>query len=305
MNSEEKYEKTLSNVISDVLNELWEDIKEEEKVKIVEHIESIRFHYSNISKLSELDEEDEEYQKMITSPDFDEYGIRFAYVLCYTASHADFVFQTLVRCFEKSPDILKSRRFVCVGGGPGSDVLGILKFMLNQNISDSIMFDILDLKIAWKSTWQEICNKYQQSFHTSYLPFDILGIDEKFVNDNKWKKFDVFTFIYVLSALLPQDEDLLRAKKSFCSVFMGAKKGSYFVFIDNGNTKFYKPYLNWTKEHNLSEIVNDIREQRISKDERSSISEYVQNWAATVNIKNNKFIKKGSRCAAFFVHQKN
>lgn len=67
MNFVDKYEITLSNVISDVLNELWEDIREEEKVKIIEHIESIRFHYSNISKLSALDEEDAEYQKMISS----------------------------------------------------------------------------------------------------------------------------------------------------------------------------------------------------------------------------------------------
>lgn len=305
MNPSENKIVSLSNVISDVLDELWEDIVNDEKSKIIEHLESIRFHYSNISKLSELDEDDVEYQKMVSSPVFDEHAVRFAYVLCYVACHADFVFQTLDRCFKKNPDILKSRRFVCIGGGPGSDVLGILKFMLKQNIVETIIFDILDNTIAWKSTWQEICRKYNQSFHTTYLRSNILDIDEKIFNENKWKKFDVFTFIYVLSALLPQDDNLFNSEKSFCSIFSGAKKGSFFIFIDNGNTKFYKPYLKWTKQYNLSEIVNDIHEEYISNDERSSLSEYVQNWAKKINIRSSKFIKSGSSRVAFFVHQKN
>ena len=64
--------------------------------------------------------------------DYKDPAIRFAYVYKYTASHGDYVVQALeaARKAQKG-DLFKSDslRLSCIGGGPGSDVIGVLKYL--------------------------------------------------------------------------------------------------------------------------------------------------------------------------------
>jgi hypothetical protein len=69
---------------------------------------------------------------------YDKPSIRFAYIYKYVTSHANLVYQrirgckALRNCFQ-APQIVIS----CIGGGPGSDLVGILKYMSDFSLEDA------------------------------------------------------------------------------------------------------------------------------------------------------------------------
>jgi hypothetical protein len=72
------------------------------------------------------------YQNVLQTggPDFSDPVARFAYVYSYVPAHAHWVHELL----EMSNDAAavfdaKKVRVACIGGGPGSDLVGILKFL--------------------------------------------------------------------------------------------------------------------------------------------------------------------------------
>src|SRR5207244_2075350 len=56
---------------------------------------------------------------------------RFAYIFKYTVAHADYIMQ-LIRCNSQLVHLFarKEVEVTCLGGGPGSDLLGVLKHMI-------------------------------------------------------------------------------------------------------------------------------------------------------------------------------
>jgi len=86
---------------------------------------------------------------------------RFAYVFKYTASHGDYVVQTLQKAGRAVGGTLfnaETLRLSCVGGGPGSDVIGTLKYLsdhMNEPTKKLTCY-LLDGEQAWADTWTEI-----------------------------------------------------------------------------------------------------------------------------------------------------
>ena len=65
---------------------------------------------------------------------------RFAYIYKYTVAHADYIMQ-LVRGQKAIRDLLHqgNPKIACLGGGPGSDLFGILKYMINAGVKDTAL----------------------------------------------------------------------------------------------------------------------------------------------------------------------
>src|SRR5262245_38724266 len=64
-------------------------------------------------------------------PDYSTPEAKFAYIFRYTTAHADFLDAVIRQCAEigaqtKQPSLIVS----CIGGGPGSDILGFVKYLL-------------------------------------------------------------------------------------------------------------------------------------------------------------------------------
>jgi hypothetical protein len=62
--------------------------------------------------------------------------VRFAYVFKYVTSHADYVVQILEKLQQNLNSSIfdkESIRVSCVGGGPGSDLIGLLKYLDEKN----------------------------------------------------------------------------------------------------------------------------------------------------------------------------
>jgi hypothetical protein len=82
-----------------------------------------------------------EYANLITKTsapiDYSNAVKRFAYIYKYTVAHADYIMQIIKRNTELC-ELLdkKSIEVACLGGGPGSDLLGILKYLIQTGAKD-------------------------------------------------------------------------------------------------------------------------------------------------------------------------
>lgn len=72
------------------------------------------------------------YKTLLRAPviDYANPAARIAYIFRYVTSHANMVYQIIDTCDELRKCLDKSRVVLtCVGGGPGSDLLGVLKYL--------------------------------------------------------------------------------------------------------------------------------------------------------------------------------
>ena len=162
---------------------------------------------------------------------------RFAYIYRYVTSHANLVC-TLFENNEKLRSIFDNEKVkvACIGGGPGSDFMGIIKYMMRNQKSPNVKFQICDREKAWQDSWDGVEDKVEPKFHisTSYLSFDVTDFDDWSIN-TRYFQSDLFTMIYFMSEVLAL-RDL--ANEYFVHLFNQAKPDSLFLFVDNNNPKF-------------------------------------------------------------------
>ena len=86
---------------------------------------------------------------------------RFVYIYAYTTVHADIVYQLL----QSSPQLrnIFNKQITCIsciGGGPGSDLLGILKFItLASPATKKLKCLVCDKEQAWRDSFYDIDDK--------------------------------------------------------------------------------------------------------------------------------------------------
>lgn len=164
---------------------------------------------------------------------------RFAYIYSYTTAHADIVYQliqgsTPLRSIFQSPIAYVS----CIGGGPGSDLLGILKFItLISPPMQKLKCFVCDKEQAWRNSFSDIDDKLSLSVLTSTIFWE-LDVTEPTSISNSSKAFhsELFTMIYFVSELYYYRED---ARDFFEAMIDQAKPGALFLFVDNNAEIFY------------------------------------------------------------------
>lgn len=128
-------------------------------------------------------------------PSYEDSLTRFAYVFKYTTAHADYL-NTIIDWSPEIRTVLKQDRvnISCVGGGPGSDVLGFLKYLLSQKAKPHLTYFILDKEVAWSDTWASLDETVSEELKTSrnFLSLDVTdaGTYERLL---KAYKSDIFT----------------------------------------------------------------------------------------------------------------
>lgn len=173
-------------------------------------------------------------------PDYQDAATRFAYVRKYTACHADIVAEK-IRSIPALGELFERGGWIevaCVGGGPGSDFLGIVKHMIRTGATTSLKCFLLDREPAWGDTWAGV------EQHTEDLTFRISTHCQTIdVTDaaswqvqKRYLRADLFTFIYFISEVWRLRDD---AEEFFVNLFESAKPGSLFLFVDNKEQDFY------------------------------------------------------------------
>jgi hypothetical protein len=168
-------------------------------------------------------------------------AVRFAYVYKYVGAHADYLVQALER-FEaaKGPIFTtKEVRVSCLGGGPGSDIVGVLKHLADHPPAkpvEKFTCYLLDKELAWADVWNELGASLIPNVHTEIQvePLDVTNPEswEYLVN---FRRADLFTLIYFVSEIWSLKSKVARFWRD---LFEDAKPGALFLFLDNLNAEF-------------------------------------------------------------------
>lgn len=179
-----------------------------------------------------------EYGKLLVgaSIDYSDPVTRFAYVYKYVTAHADLVCR-LLEDFDILGDLFDQDRVTVtsLGGGPGTELLGILKFMECQSKSPSLHLEICDREEFWGEAWTDVSNKIKApcSISTSFRALDVTKSTS--LGYKKLLAADLFTMVYFMSEVYATRE---QAQQFFDNLFTKAKPGALFIFADNNRSEF-------------------------------------------------------------------
>lgn len=204
---------------------------------------------------------------------------RFAYVFRYSTAHADYLHQVV----SYSPELRKALAgdivtVTCIGGGPGSDVLGFLKYFLASKTQQKIIFFILDREPAWGETWADLDATVSRELTTSrtYLPVDVT-VPSTYGYLTKPFRADIFTMLYFLS-------EIYKFKSAvdpfFAACFSKMRKGTILVVIDFHNSKLETWIDSCAKQHGLetATAADDFKVTMTSGEEKSVIKKYMEKF---------------------------
>lgn len=194
---------------------------------------------------------------------------RFAYIYAAVRSHANLVC-TIINNYLIFSHLFDSERVnvACIGGEPGSDFLGIIKY-LRKNIKFSyVKFHLCDREKTWAESWSDVDDKLDAQFRisTSYLPLDVVDSDD-WKPHQKYFHSDLFTMIYFMSEVFALRDS---ANEYFDNLFEQAKLGSLFLFVDNNNPEVYGWFDRLAQIHNINMIESNETQMRIPFDEQKS-----------------------------------
>lgn len=213
--------------------------------------------------------------------------IRFAYIYAYVTSHANLVC-TIIENSEDLGNIFDNKKVnvACIGGGPGSDFLGILKYLMTNKKSPAVTFQLCDREKTWAESWSDVDNKVDPTFRisTSYLPLDVTVPDD-WKPYQKYFQSDLFTMIYFMSEVFALRDS---ADEYFANLFYQAKTGSLFLFVDNNSPNFYGWFDELAQTHNIDILKS--RESRMTvpfDEDKSDLGRYFEKFSSpklTANV---------------------
>jgi len=226
---------TLFELVKIVLDELYKEGQEEYGAGLDDEIKQ-KLHYlsGSYSVLNDASREPVNYRDPAT---------RFAYVFRYVASHGGYMVQILNELAAQLGGAIfqtENIRVSCVGGGPGSDIVAILKY-LEENEHEpvnKIVLYLLDKELAWADTWSEFATMLNVgiSLNTNFQQLDITD-PGSWKLQKKYLQADLFTMSYFVSEVFSLHKS--GTKIAFWkSLFEEAKPGSLFLYDDNGHTYF-------------------------------------------------------------------
>lgn len=255
-------------IIKSVLDEAYNEIAEDESEKdqqIKDALDHLRTEYRKLSVGHDI-----KYNHPVT---------RFAYIYRYVTSHANLVC-SLIEQNDELGNIFNHEKVnvACIGGGPGSDFLGILKYLMTNNKSPQVKFQLCDKEKTWAESWNDVDDKVDPKFRisTSYLPLDVTNPDD-WKPHTKYFNSDIFTMIYFMSEVYSLRVD---SEKYFATLFAQAKPGALFLFIDNNHSEFYGWFDNLAETYNI-EIIKKNESNFIlpTDEEKSDLGVYLEKFS--------------------------
>ena len=245
-------------VIKTVLDELYNEMAGTDTQKDDLIHERLAYLSDAYKDLTRSDRPAVEYRDPVT---------RFAYIYKYVTSHANIVYDLLGE--HKPLQALFKRESVdvtCVGGGPGSDFLGILKYMQAVGAKSALKCYLFDGEPAWGESWADVDQKVsgcEFRISTIFQVFDVT-IPDTYEIHRKCLKADLFTVIYFVSEVYRQRQE---ARAFFDNLFSSAESGSLLLFVDNARSEFYGWFDDVARKHGMAAIASQLAQATIGVDE--------------------------------------
>jgi SAM-dependent methyltransferase len=215
-----------------------------------------------------------EYGKLASkdssSIDYSDAVKRFAYIYKYTVAHADYIMQ-IIKGNKDLRELLekKSIEVACLGGGPGSDLLGILKYLIRKQAQGlSLKCYIFDKERAWGDSWSDVASSLSPPFQI-YPVFQQMDVTDSktWASYQKFLRADLFTLSYFLSEVWKIKDT---AEPFFDHCLSQMKSGSMILFVDNNDSRFRGWFDGMAKKHNLVPVDMADGELCFSNDEEKT-----------------------------------
>jgi len=216
-----KLETSCIQLLRPVLDDAYERIplKEAEKDKVIKRrLEQLGSSYIDLTQGDDID-----YSDSVT---------RFAYIYRYVACHANIVSELIGATPELASLFDQERVTVsCIGGGPGSEMVGIAKYLRDSGKKPRVKCTIYDRDQSWGDSWHDIQEKIHFGFEMHPMFKYLDATDKKtWGKEEKYLESDLFTLVFFMSEVY-KHRDL--AEPYFTNLFGRAKKGALFLFVDN------------------------------------------------------------------------
>jgi hypothetical protein len=195
---------------------------------------------------------------------------RFAYIYKYTVAHADYIMQLINGC-SALRDLFTNRHveIACLGGGPGSDFLGVLKHLIQCRIRDiCLTCYIFDKERAWGDSWSDVARSLEAPFRV-FPVFQQMDVTDSssWASYGKYLRADLFTLSYFLSEVY---KIKTQAEPFFSHCFSHMKPGALLLFIDNNSSHFYNWFDLLAQENKLEQIAEGRRGMAFCNDEEKT-----------------------------------
>jgi len=239
---------TIFELVKLALDELYEETREEFGARSDTEIKNkISYLSDSYNRLGQASREPVNYKDPAT---------RFAYVYKYVPANADYLVQVMENCRVSGIELFESEtpRVSCIGGGPGSDIVAVLKYLDERRKSkpvESVTCHLLDREQAWGDTWGEIARslKLGIAVHDHFQSLDVTD-PGSWKSQKRFLRADLFTLSFFVSEVYSLDSDGT-VSAFWKTLFESAKIGARFIYTDNGAYTFNDYFDNQWKKAGL------------------------------------------------------
>ncbi len=194
----------------------------------------------------------EDYKKLKAGGtiNYNEIYTRFAYYYRYVPAHANVVYQlfdendVLAHSFDQN-----SLSVSCLGGGPGSEFWGLLRYREASHRVTNIFCDMYDKENVWSEFWDKSAVSKRIKTSSSLFPdFKYLDV----MNPAYCGKYYNLGYadLFIMSFFLSEIPKGATSTHFFEKLFENAKRGSLFLFIDNTTSGVEWWFDNLVKTYN-------------------------------------------------------
>ena len=180
-------------------------------------------------------------------PDWSNGDNRRSYVYRFFAMHCYIVYRSLqlsladFTFLAKSCTGKSSFHVCCIGGGPGSDLVGLTKFLRDKELFpvDRLECSIFDLYQQWESDWVQMARANPGEFPSqlTYFPVDITHKQRPLSKKGlrKIQAADIITVVKVFSSVAAFVRKDAAHGRLLREIFQEMKPGALVLYIDNRN----------------------------------------------------------------------
>jgi hypothetical protein len=222
-------------------------------------------------------------------PDFNHAATRFGYVYQHVPANAYFLYSLLEKC-DEAEAILKNDkvRVTCIGGGPGSEVVGLLKFLDGNDLDCKLFCELIDGCEAWKATWDDLAYllDLDSSLSTTYVIHDVAN-KATWSSHSRISKADIIVLNFFVSEIfhLPFAEEYLTRMLS------AAKGGAVLLVNDNRTQAVYELVEKIAKVCGFKMLVKGQGVEKMwdAGEDKAKLKVYMDKFGRQIKLTHNLF----------------
>lgn len=230
--------------------------------------------------------------------DYGDIDTQAAYIFMYAVGRADFAYQLLKKFRKKVGKPIfpsGSIKVTSIGGGPGSELVGLIKYLEEDGSGESVTsltYRILDKEENWEHVAEILINKIDSEIPVT-LEFEEIDVcDEDSCESQSLQNDDLIILSFFISEVC-EIQDRQKVVSNLNKIFRTLKVGSHVFYNDSDAYSFYtfmngraRAVRGLTEIHEVQETISVS-----SPDLSGAFEEYMERFGKTPHL-NSKAVSK-------------